>query len=146
MEPPSEENSYQLVLDDHKALKDQMAKIELTLQERNVSIAEASRVLAQFGDRLVQHFALEEEGGYFAEAMLQAPQLVSQANALMDQHAQLCTKIRNLAVISTSVEDEGRWKEIQNRFAQFLAELRIHERSEDDLLQKAYVDDLGAHD
>ena len=61
--------NYERVLADHRALKDLLARIDRALAERTASIDSVSDLLAKLGDRLVRHFSMEEDGGYFAEAL-----------------------------------------------------------------------------
>jgi hypothetical protein len=142
---PAEKNPFQEVLDDHKALKALLAKIDETLGQRKGTVAEATRLLNQLGDQLIGHFALEESGGYFTEAVLHAPHLAARSQLLMDQHGRLSAAAREL-VASTDKGAGVWWEETGNRFAGFQQELLLHERSEDSLLQEAYVDDLGSKD
>ncbi len=141
----AEKNPFQEVLDDHKALKALLAKIDETLGQRKTTVAEATRLLNQLGDHLIGHFALEESGGYFSEPMLQAPHLSARSQTLMGQHGRLSTEVREL-VAPTHKGADAWWEETRSRFVGFQQELLLHERSEDGLLQEAYVDDLGNKD
>jgi len=76
-------------LAEHRELKSLLGKIDQVLAERTGSVAEVSHLLAQLGDKLAKHFVTEEEGSYFSEALLHAPQLVSKANELLAQHPRM---------------------------------------------------------
>jgi hypothetical protein len=108
-------------------------------------VAEATRLLNQLNDHLMSHFALEESGGYFTEAVLQAPHLAARSKTLMEQHDKLLRAARAL-IAPTGKGADSWWEETCQRFAGFQQELLLHERSEDSLLQEAYVDDLGSKD
>lgn len=138
-------NVFQEVFDDHKALKALLARIDETLTERTATVAEATRLLNQLNDHLMSHFTLEESGGYFTEAVLHAPHLAARSKALMDQHDKLLRAARTL-IAPTGEPSDSWWEETQRRFTGFQQELLLHERSEDSLLQEAYVDDLGSTD
>jgi hypothetical protein len=142
---PAEKNPFQEVLDDDKALKLLLAKIDETLGQRNATVAEATRLLRQLGDQLIGDFALEESGGYFTEAMLHAPHLEARSQTLMNQHGKLSAVAREL-VPPVGKGADAWWEETRHRFAALQQELLLHERSEDSLLQEAYVDDLGSKD
>ena len=147
MASSSQFDDHQKVLEEHQELKKLMATIERMLQERSASIDEVGKVLGQLGDRLVKHFALEEEGGYFSEALLQAPRLVSRANELLEQHPKMCTTARKLAAEARRGDgSESWWDETTKRFQAFTEELLKHESTEDTLIQEAYTQDLGATD
>jgi hypothetical protein len=146
MNTPTSPGHYQTVLEDHKELKSLLDKVQAALASRCVPVTEAVDQLALLGDRLVTHFALEEDGGYFSEALLRSPQLVVRANGLMAQHPKLCTQVRDLASVPVSMPEDAWWAEASRRFAEFREELLRHERGEDILLQEAYVQDIGSHD
>ena len=138
-------NVFQEVFDDHKALKALLARIDETFAERTATVAEATGLLNQLNDHLMSHFALEESGGYFTEAVLYAPHLAARSKALMDQHDKLLRAARAL-IAPTDKRSDSWWDETRRRFVGFQQELLLHERSEDNLLQEAYVDDLGSTD
>ena len=140
-------SDYQQVLEQHRELKCLLGKIDAALQERSASIEEVGGLLGQLGDRLIRHFALEEAGGYFADALIHSPQLVGKANDLLAQHP----KFRSLAGemmegLQTAWGRSDWWEKTTQAFAAFKQELLKHERSEDRLLQDAYSRDLGSHD
>ena len=147
MDPHSPEfQAYGRILEDHLALKKLMQQIDDALASHTATVAAVSDLLARLGDNLVKHFALEEEGGYFAEALLRSPQLLAKANDLLTQHPKMCTLARDLVDISPVQDNERWWQETRQRFQAFKAELLKHERNEDQLLQEAYTQDLGSHD
>ena len=131
-------NVFQEIFDDHKALKAMLATIDEALGQRKATVAEVTRLLNQLGDHLMAHFALEESGGYFTEAILQAPHLAARSKTLMEQHDMLLTAARAL-IAPTGTGADSWWEETCQRFAGFQRELLLHKRSEDSLLQEAYV-------
>lgn len=138
---------HQKVLEEHRQLRELLGKIDRVLQERKETIAEAGKLLGELGDRLVKHFTLEEEGGYFGETLLQAPRLVARANELLAQHPKMCTQATELCEVAASPENaDDWWDKTSQRFQAFKKELLAHERKEDSLLQEAYQQDLGTHD
>lgn len=147
MANPTDPPEYEHVLAEHRELKDLMARIDRAFTERISSMEEVSDLLAQLGDRLVRHFSMEEEGGYFAEALTQAPRLVSRANELMAQHPKMCTRARDLVLeIDPIRPKQDWWQTTRERFNAFRDELLKHEQREDLLIQEAYNRDLGAND
>lgn len=138
--------TYSKVLEDHRALKALLQQIESALAGQTATIAEVGDLLARLGDDLVKHFALEEDGGYFSEAMLRAPQLLAKANELVAQHPKMCTLARDLVDLGPVQKSDDWWQETRRRFQAFKAELLKHERHEDQLIQEAYNQDLGSHD
>jgi len=142
-----EYKAYQSILEAHRDLKALVRQIDEALAARTRTIVELSRLLARLGDRLVKHFAMEEDGGYFAEALTHAPQLVARANALLAQHPMMCTQAKALLIdLQSTRGQEEWWEETSQRFRAFKAELLKHEMREDKLLQEAYTQDIGSHD
>jgi len=138
---------FEKVLQDHRALLQLLEKIGQVLSAGSGSTEEVVQMLGQLGDRLVKHFALEEEGGYFAEALAGAPQLISRANELLHQHPRMSAEARKLIELSDKVSDAQQWwKATRTRFEAFRSELLKHEQLENSLLQEAYQRDLGAQD
>jgi len=139
--------AFERVTAGHRELKELLARIERALEHRSASIAEVGDLLGQLGDRLIRHFMEEEDGGYFTEALVHAPQLVNRANELLAQHPKMSTAAKQLVVeIKTPQDAERWWQETCRRFQAFEEELLKHERAEDRLLQEAYTHDLGSHD
>ena len=143
----SRSSDYQKVLEDHRQLKRLLDTIHAALAKRSGTVEDVSRLLSQLGDHLIKHFALEEEGGYFADALTNAPQLLSRANELLAQHPMMSGKAKELVQLGDRPSDsEDWWTETTVRFEAFKAELLKHERLEDGLLQEAYQRDIGAKD
>lgn len=148
MQPdPAVMATHQRLIEDHRALKGLLARIEEALVSRTATIPEVGALLGELGDRLVKHFTLEEDGGYFTAALLHAPQLVVRANQLMAQHPKMCTQADQLVKLAAAPANaEAWWTTTRERFQAFKAELLRHEREEDGLLQEAYQQDIGSHD
>ena len=139
--------AFEEVCEAHRKLRARLATIEKALENRTVSIAEISDMLAQLADQLIKHFACEEEGGYFAEALIEAPQLVSHANRLMLQHPKMTAEARELAgVADADAFPDLWWKQTQEQFIAFKEELLRHEKKEDGLIQEAMNRDIGSND
>ncbi|HID74531.1 MAG TPA: hypothetical protein EYP56_00875 [Planctomycetaceae bacterium] len=138
--------AHERVLAQHLELRNMLADIEAALTER-ADVLHVSGLIANLADRIVAHFTMEEQGGYFTEAMLHSPHLVNRANALMAQHPRLCDQASRVCEGPPSNgELELWWHETQRRFAEFCEALLEHEVREDRLLQEAYIRDIGSHD
>ena len=144
----SESDAYRGILAEHQELKALLSQIDEALAARKATIDEVAGLLGRLGDRLVKHFATEEEGGYFSEALTHAPQLISKANQLLAQHPKMCARAQEMvaAVQSGPVGGPDWWEQTAERFRAFRDELLKHESRENVLLQEAYGRDLGAHD
>ena len=142
-----ESRTYEKTLAEHQELKDLLKRIDEATLARSGTIAEVGDLLALLGDRLVKRFAMEEDGSYFGDALLHAPQLVSKANRLLAQHPKMCVQAdKLLAEVRTAPERADWWERTRKLFVEFRDELLLHERQEDRLLQEAYGQDIGSHD
>jgi len=149
MDAPSPQfDAYRAILAQHQALDALLARIDRALTERTATTAEVGELLLQLGDRLAKHFATEEDGGYFADALTHAPQLVATANQLLAQHPMMCSRAQELvsAVEISPLAEPDWWEETTRRFRAFRDELSRHETRENVLLQEAYGRDIGSHD
>lgn len=132
----------------HRELKALLARIDEAFQKPSSSIDEIGQLLGQLGDRLVHHFTCEEEGGYFAEALVHAPQLLAKANTLLAQHPKMCTQAKGLTMeLQLGKTPNVDWRtRTATLFAAFRDELLRHEKQENVLLQEAYQRDIGIND
>ncbi len=147
MSPEPSELTFHKIQQQHQRLADLLNQIETLLEQRSGPIDEVVRLLGQLGDQLTKHFETEEAGGYFAEALLHAPQLVERANALMLQHPRMTHSSRKLGgAVDPETSPEAWWEQTRERFVAFRAELHEHERAEDGLIQEVYMRDIGSHD
>jgi iron-sulfur cluster repair protein YtfE (RIC family) len=94
--------------------------------------------------QLREHFALEEQGGYFAEALAAAPRLSRRADALYREHAAFLERLGHLQALA----DAGRapfdaWSEIELGMRELTTDLRAHEERENELILQAFEEDLG---
>lgn len=146
--PGSDPVVFQEHVSQHRELRALLTRIDETLQRSSASIDEIGQLLGQLGDRLVHHFTCEEEGGYFAEALVHAPQLLAKANALLAQHPKMCVQAKNLTVelqLGTAPNIDWRTRTAA-LFTAFRDELLRHEKQENVLLQEAYQRDIGIND
>jgi len=140
--------THQENLSRHQELKTLLSRIDAALEHRSCSVDEISDMIAQLGDRLIRHFAFEEDGGYFGDALSQAPQLISKANALLAQHPRIRIQADHLAS-DLRLSDAGStewWTRTTQLFRALRDELAHHEQQENVLLQEAYQQDLGTTD
>ncbi len=96
---------------------------------------------------VVEHFELEERGGYFADALRRSPHLADTASKLQSQHDPLLESLEGFrALVRSGVESDAWWTRVQQELDRFSRELLQHEAGERALLQRAYGQDIGAGD
>jgi hypothetical protein len=95
-------------------------------------------------DKLDQHFAQEEEGGYLEEAVGRLPQVAPQADTLQRQHGALL-KLANLMLADAEAGGDVAhvWRKLRTGYDAFAKRLHAHEAAENVLLQRAFNEDPG---
>ena len=108
------------------------------------SHTELLRLIAEAEQLLPAHFAFEEAGGYLSEALAVAPRLSRRAAALQRDHGKFAARFAKLATFARELRetDEG-WDYLGVAIREFSRELRFHELEENQLVQEAFLDDLG---
>lgn len=106
--------------------------------------------LAQLRDQLAMHFALEEAYGYFEDPVAVAPHLNATACTLRDEHSSLYSSICEVLEFVESAFYAGHLptsaEQVVERFQVFYDQLQTHEAKENELILKAYDDDIGVGD
>jgi hypothetical protein len=107
-------------------------------------------MLGSLRDQLALHFALEEAYGYFDDPVFVAPQLSERAETLRDEHQVLYCQVCELADEVEKQYYAGRLasaaSHIVQQFKAFDDVFRRHEDDENELILKAYEDDIGVGD
>jgi hypothetical protein len=102
------------------------------------------RELAQLEAGLLQQFRFEEEEGIFADVLQVAPRYFDRAETLRAQHPSL---ERELGAIRELGENCGRsperWLELELRLATFARKLESHERAENEVSSRVFLEDIG---
>ncbi len=103
--------------------------------------------LAELLALLKTHFASEEDGGYFVSAVEMAPHLAAIADALEREHEQLLKRLEGLgARLSIDTSEPIDIVSLRVEFVSFLDACAAHEHRENDLIQEAYLTDIGTGD
>jgi hemerythrin len=142
-------NFFEMVKEEHQELVGVMGKIRhsLTVEERDPEGLDA--LIIQLCDLVESHFKNEEAGGYLREAIDQAPRLSERAEQLHDQHRTLWEELQGLRTLVEHREAEASdqwWDQLRGAVEAFARNLLTHEAREDDLVQEAFTQDIGAKD
>jgi DnaK suppressor protein len=106
--------------------------------------AAAIALMADLERELQGHFAREEEGGYLLEALSVAPRHGRTAERLRGQHAEFGHALAQLVEQARASGGSAvAWRETAKSFGGFAEVLRDHERSENEIIADAFLDDLG---
>jgi hypothetical protein len=94
-------------------------------------------------DQVTMHFRAEEQTDLFAGFPEQFPRFSLALERLKYQHGQLLTELRRLRAALASTSGTTIAPQIAEQARIVITGIRRHEQAEDDLLQRAYVQDIG---
>ncbi len=131
----------------HRALRSRISEIQKTLESQSDTLDLIGSQLFALSQELHQHFLEEEKGGFFDHIRKRAPQLSTDTKMLEEEHHELLGQIRNLANCAETCDGSDLWwQRLKADFHEFSKELMHHESLENQLLQRAYSEDIGASD
>jgi len=134
--------------EEHERIETILAELDTALANRDRQPKEVIRLLTELPVHLEAHFAFEEAGRFFDEGMLRAPHLQTKADKILSEHAPLVEAAKSLAAHAAGEEPGSPdwWERVRERYLALKNDLTRHEHAENDLVQEAYVQDLGARD
>jgi hypothetical protein len=109
---------------------------------RPAGATELRAFLDSFRRRLLDHLAAEECDGMFDLAVAAAPRFERHVERLRSEHEALRAGLAALGADAFT----GSWQQFQLRFTEFRRALRAHEVVENEVMQRAYLEDLGGGD
>jgi hemerythrin-like domain-containing protein len=133
--------------DEHACLREMLDNIRSTLIARNASRSAVAAMFQQLSLVVLEHFEHEEQGGYFTEVIERAPRLSERADALLSEHPAMATQLVTLRTFAARRDEPVQWfASLSEMFERFVECFRAHETAENQLVQEAYSDDIGAED
>ncbi len=140
-------DKFEVMLEEHAKLRELLRELEQTLAERTRSKKELSAELRELDELIDSHFHTEEASDCFPELVASAPRVSERVAVLLAEHGEL------RAAIHLMVEDAAQsgaapedWERLSTDFQAFKAKLLHHERSENELVQEVFSDDIGSKD
>jgi RNA polymerase-binding transcription factor DksA len=114
---------------------------------RRLGHAPTMALLSELSRQLPERFSVEERDGYLTEALDVAPRFSRQATALMRQHAEFSQRIRAIVKeAEAALESADEWLGVRDHSHQLCLDLITHEQAECDIIESAFLDDMGASD
>ncbi len=139
--------AYLGMLREHDELRSVLGEVSEVTTACKASVAEVQKVITALCEHIGAHFEAEESGGYFSEAVLQAPRVSERVAALKAEHDELRKQIAGLADFVTGFDASSEhWKQLGEQVHQFSVELMHHENKENELLQEVFTEDIGSKD
>ncbi len=138
---------FEIMKREHQELIDLLGQIRHALATDNKDAGEIEKLVGNLVRRMRSHFQDEEEGGYMSKALECAPRLTPLAEQLHQQHATLLEIAGRLSShVGTKAGTEPWWTELAEIFDGFAKQLLKHESQENDLVQEAFIQDIGTGD
>jgi hypothetical protein len=114
---------------------------------RRLGHAPTMALLSELSRQLPERFSVEERDGYLTEALDVAPRFSRQATALMRQHAEFSQRIRAIVKeAEAALESADEWLGVRDHSHHLCLDLITHEQAECDIIESAFLDDMGASD
>ena len=94
---------------------------------------------------MLNHFDLEEEGGYLAEIIAEAPHAFKQVKNLEVQHEQFIIDLNSIISNLKQIEryNPEKIQDCRSKLVILIRLLLEHERTENELVQSVYCTDIG---
>jgi hypothetical protein len=125
--------TYEQMLREHQALDADLRSLEQAYEDPAALFAR----LGPLRETLARHFAHEEEGGYLKVVTDTRPGLALRVDELKAQHQQI------LAALDSAVGLGATSSELRGSVEAALAQLRAHERAENELVTDVVNEDIG---
>jgi len=152
---PTEEKdqaSYQGTLDEHRECMQHVVALEACLDrrpdDRELWVGALLKHLHDLIGTMREHFSAEEEGPLFSEMPLRRPRTSDRIAALKDEHPRLLAEAERIIQVADGLSEPElhELREFNSRIQLFIARLRRHEATENELIFEAYWDDYGTGD
>ena len=135
------------IFEEHEHLRALLGQAEKFFAQEPQQTADVANVLDELITELKLHFMHEEEGGYLSEALSQAPRLTDRATELQQQHPQMLKAVRELYEQAQAGDGSaGWWSSLRADYQSLAEQIHAHETGENDLVQEAFTEDIGAND
>lgn len=132
------------VLEEHRQLREMIERLRHDLSEG--AIASLATNLIELQQQLESHFAYEERGGYFREAVRKRPYLAPQTERLLREHREFLEQLKELGSLAAAACAAESWQHIRVTYESFRQRFLDHEQAEDRLLWEVFGTDTGAGD
>lgn len=134
-------------LGEHDAICHVATTLYRVLAEHQEPVHRVANLLGTFQERVLAHFDDEEAAGLLPEIAEHLPQCTEVINRLAAEHAELRQQLEELVrLVGDAPLTTECWNRLEKDFRTVHDRLMHHEAAENELLQRAYDDDLPAED
>ena len=146
MSQESRHELFEQIEQDHAELRKLLSELHQVLAKKLESVARVAELVASLTDHLETHFEEEEATGVFEQVTAREPRLSDRASALYAEHDELRKTMHALNQAAKSGGGTDWWEQLEVAFHDFSKGLMHHEHQENELVQEAYDQDIGAGD
>jgi hypothetical protein len=139
------ESEWQALESEHRQLEQCAERVGMALgglAEGHGEVRDTLVLLREFRTRLHDHLASEEGKRILERAARNAPRFLERVETLRGEHAELRRRVDALKDEAEGAREED-WPDVYGRFVELRRLLRAHEAAENDLVQRAYLEDIG---
>ena len=138
---------FEQIQQDHAELRKVLGEVHQVLSRKQASVDSVAELIKVLTDHIETHFEEEESTGVFQQISAREPRLTARAEGLRDEHDQLRQTVHSLNLAAQGESGTADWWEkIETAFHDFSKDLMRHEHQENELVQEAYEQDIGAAD
>jgi AraC-like DNA-binding protein len=129
----------------HAALLYDLQILEQVLQSSGgPRLSELRSKLAAIQTHITTHFDYEEQSGWANSVLMQQPRLEHAVESLLQEHRELVAGLETL--LEEAVGHDVLPAGFGGKVLRWIQRVRAHEARENDLLERAFIEDLGTGD
>ena len=138
---------FDIMREEHEEMATVLHELEEVVARDGEDKSAVEQLTNKLAELVESHFRHEEQGGYLTDATSRAPQLTGKADILLEEHEALLEEVQKLCIlVHSGVESAAWWTRIESDLHKFSSRLLNHEKAENDLVQEAFTQDIGAGD
>ena len=147
-----EPQPFQETLDEHRECMQYVVALEACLDRRpdnaGLWIGGLLEHLPGLARTMREHFEAEEKGALFTDLPRRNPMVYARLKILKEEHPLLLREVERIIEIISGLREAELYelREVNARIQLFVARLRRHEATENELIFEAYWDDYGTGD
>lgn len=134
--------------EEHERLEILMAELQWgLLKPSDTHLSIVRELMDELAVLLKEHFAHEDDGGYFDELIEMQPAVAARVERLRLEHRQMLAAVLNMKRQLPHADSTPLWfAMIGTEFTDFVQVCEMHQREEYSMVQEGYLRDVGAGD
>ncbi|MFO1093088.1 MAG: hemerythrin domain-containing protein [Planctomycetaceae bacterium] len=134
--------------EEHERLEILIAELKwVLLKPSDTHLSIMKELMDELSDLLQEHFAHEEEGGYFDELVEMQPTVSTRVERLRQEHRQMLAAVANMIRQLRHADSTPLWFAVIGvEFTDFVQRCEAHQHEENRLVLDGYLRDVGEGD